>query len=124
VLESNGLFHVVPARFVDVSGQVWEGGPLLDTKISVLPRQRTGLELIAEVCRSVSAATGQTVVEGSIPSGLLAGTTLVTAADETARSVLSRFLAELPDNLSWRLLYDPGLQWYVLNIRVVSGTGN
>jgi len=37
-----------------------------------------------------------------------------------ARSVVSRLLQEFDIPLSWRLLYDPGLHWYVLNIHAVT----
>jgi hypothetical protein len=122
VQESNGLLHVVPTRFIDASGHLQQARPLLDTKISVSPTPRSGNELITEICQTLSLATGYTVVGGTIPRKLLARPTEVTAVDEAARSVLSRFLADLPEDLSWQLFYDPGLHWYALNIHVVPGT--
>ena len=123
VIEDKGLFHVVPTQFIGASGGLEIAKPLLDTTISVLPKQRTGVDLVNEFCQSLTLATSQTVIPGSIPRKLLANhVTTITATNETARSVLSQFLGELSDDLSWQVFYDPGLRWYVLNIHVVPGT--
>jgi hypothetical protein len=125
LIESNGLFHVVPYRYTGLSGRRERITPLLDLAVSVSPKQRTAADVVTEICDLLSSATDQTVVLGTTPwSQLARHATTISASREAARSVLSRLLAELPVPLSWRLLYDPGLQWYVLNIHVVGAAAN
>lgn len=120
VVQDKGLLHVVPTQFTNSSGRVETAKPLLNTAVSIFPKQRTGAVFLNEVCQSLSSTTGQKVVLGTIPTSLLmTRTTSITATSEPARTVISRFFAEFPEALSWRLLYDPGLRWYVLNIHVV-----
>jgi hypothetical protein len=121
--QENGLLHIVPTHFVNSSGQLEQMQPLLDTAISVPPKERDGASLVSEICQSLSTATHQTVIVGTGPWALFAAdATTITTSGESARSVLSRLLAEMPVALSWRLLYDPGLHWYVFNVHGVDPT--
>jgi hypothetical protein len=121
VSRSDRLFHVVPTRFINRSGKPEQLTPLLSTELTISPKSRTGVDLVSEICRSLSLATGQTVVVGNVPSSLLANhPTTITASSEPARAVLSRLLQEFDIPLSWQLLYDPGLRLYVLNIHAVT----
>ena len=122
VLERSGRFHVVPTRFLDEAGRLQHATSLLDTPVAVMPAQRTGADLLEEICRSLSWATGETVILGVTPRRALSGTTAVATDNEPARTVLGRLFSELPEDLSWQLFYDPGLRWYVLNIHVVQAT--
>jgi hypothetical protein len=120
VIEGDGLLHVTPVDFIGSSGRREKIKPLLDLTISILPKQRTGADLVEEICHSLSLAAGQTVVTGTTPLSLLATRkTAVTASSEPARSVLDRLFKEIDIALSWQLFYDPGLRWYVLNIHAV-----
>lgn len=121
VTRSDRLLHVVPTRFVNRSGKPEQLTPLLSTELIVSPQSRTGFDLVSEICRSLSLATGQSVVVGNVPSSLLANhPTTITASREPARAVLSRLLQEFDVPLSWQLFYDPGLRLYVLNIHAVT----
>jgi hypothetical protein len=121
VMQADTIFHVVPTQFTNASGQLEKITPLLDMTISVPPKQRTGADLVDEICRTLSAATSQTVIVGTISTKTLGQhTTTVTASSAPARSVLDRLLQELDVPLSWRLLYDPSLRWYVLNVHPVT----
>ncbi len=120
VIEDNGLFHVIPADFVNTAGNTEKATPLLDTTMTITPQQRTGADLVREICHSLSLSTGQTVVVGTTPASLLAKhATTIADSDATARSLLSRLFAEMRVPLSWQLFFDPGLQLYVLNIHPV-----
>jgi hypothetical protein len=121
VTRSDRLFHVVPTHFINRSGKPEPLTPLLSTELTVSPKSRTGVDLVSEICRSLSLATGQTVVVGNVPSSLLANhPTTITASNEPARAVLSRLLQEFDIPLSWQLFYDPGFRLYVLNIHSVT----
>jgi hypothetical protein len=147
VTEADGIFHVVPANFVNLDGKLEKITPILDTKITILSKERTRLELSLEVCRALTKATGIRVAEGVFPgNGLRAELqTTVSGTDVTARSILNRLLAELAAPISrdavvgtadgqkvtqnevvlervpfsWKLFYAPG--WgYALNIQRVT----
>jgi hypothetical protein len=125
LVEGNRVFHVVPNQFTDQSGRREKIAPLLSLTVSVLPKQRTVVELVEEICDSLSLATGHTVVVGTTPWLKSAKEkTTITASQETALSVLSRLLVEMPVPLSWQLFYDPGVRWYVLNIHAVGTLAN
>jgi len=121
VTRSGRLFHVVPTHFIDRSGKSEPLAPLLSTELIVSPRSRTAGDLVSEICRLLSLATGRSVVVGNVPSSLLANhPTTITASREPARAILSRLLQEFDVPLSWQLFYDPGLHLYVLNIHAVT----
>lgn len=122
VVEDSGMIHVVPTHFINPTGKVQELTPILDKTITIAPKQRTGAELVSEICQALSV-TGQTVISGTMPFSLLARhETTLGGSGLTARSFLSRLLAEMTVPLSWQLFYDPGLRMYVLNVHVVSGS--
>ncbi len=121
VTQEPGSLHVVPTRFMDRTGQVQDLKPILDTTVSLPPEGRTAYKLVIDLCEALSVATGQTLIPGTIPNGLLAThKTAFPVSNISARSVLDKLFADIDAPLSWRLLYDPGLNWYVLNIHPVS----
>jgi hypothetical protein len=149
VTEENGVFHIVPTNFLNKEGKLQLMTPILDTKITILPKQRTRQQLANEIADSLCKATGINIGIGQFPynGGSTQAQTLTTisGSDVTARSLLSQLLAELgapitqevsfdgPDGhsltrnrvvwkgatLSWQLFYGPG--WgYALNIHGVT----
>jgi hypothetical protein len=95
--ESDGLFHVVPVQRRDKSGNLEKVVPIMDTPVTLPAKQRSGTQLLIDICQFLTQQTG-----------------------ETARSVVSRLLAEQarPLPVSWRLKYQPG-SGYGLNIHLV-----
>lgn len=123
VIQEPGSLHVVPTRFMDRVGQVQDLKPILDTTVSLSPEGRRADKLVIDLCEALSVATGQTLVPGNIPDALLARhKTAFPVSNISARSVLDKLFAEIDVPLSWQLFYDPGLNWYVLNIHPVSVT--
>lgn len=147
VVEEDRIFHVIPTNFLNRDGKLQPMMPILDTRITILPKQRTRQALLNEVCQSLTQSTGVSVGEGVIPYGVRAMEvqTTISGSGLTARSILNELLAELaapvsqdvlihgpegqrePHNmvvqgstgpLSWRLLYGPGFG-YALNIHQV-----
>jgi hypothetical protein len=120
VVEDNGLFHVIPVDTMSRQGKVQAITPLLDTSISISQGQRTGAELVSEICDTLSGATGQNVVMGTTPYNLLAQhLTTIAGVHVTARAMLTQLFTEINWPLSWQLFYDPGRHEYVLNIHDV-----
>ena len=118
--DGHGGFHVVPVRVSNPAGHLEPARPLFDTAISIGAKKRMGMELVSEICESLSMSTGTKVFVGTFPVSLFAAwVSAVTAVDEPARSVLDRFLGESAVLLSWQLFYDPGLRLYTLNIHPV-----
>jgi hypothetical protein len=143
VTQEDGIFHVVPTNFVNKDGKLEQKTPILDTRITILPKQRTRIDLFGEICQSLTKSTGIPIHEGTFPrNGPQARiSTSISGSDVTARSLLSQLMAEFaapqysdivvegPDgqrrvknllvhekaSLTWKLLYAPG--WgYALNL--------
>jgi len=116
----DGLTHVVPRQTLDPSGRLVPVTPVLDTKITLAAKLGSAMELLEEICRAVSAPGGRPVEIGTVPTNALRTRQIeVGAADKPAREVLEKLIAASGMPLSWRLLYDPGLKTYYLNIAVV-----
>ena len=147
VWEEGGMFHVVPTNFLGKEGRLKELTPILDTRITILPKQRTRQDLLHEICQSLTRAT-EVNVEAILPFSprIMDAQTSISGSGVTARSLLIQLLAELatqiaehtavqgPDSekapqhmavqgptgsLSWRLLYGPG-DGYALNVHRVT----
>jgi len=115
-----GSLHVVPTRITDRTGQLQELKPVLDTAVSLPSEDRTAAKLLVDLCEVLSRTTGQTMIPGNVPYALLARhKTAIPVSNIAARSVLNQLFAEIDVPLSWQLFYDPGLNWYVLNIHPV-----
>ncbi len=116
----DGLTHVVPRQTVDASGRPVAVTPVLDSRITVAAKRRNAMELLEEITRAVSLASGQTVEIGTVPMrALLRRQVEIGANSEPARNVLEKLIVASGMPLSWRLLYDPGLKAYYLNIPLV-----
>ena len=147
VTEEDGVFHVFPINFLNDAGKLQQMIPILDTKITIPPKQRTRVALLQEICRSLTDSTGISVVPGMFPFNgeqpkII---TTISGSDVTARSLLSKLLAEwgarysrdvvvgLPNGprekrnvildkgapMTWQLFFGPG--WgYALNIHKVT----
>lgn len=115
--ESDGLFHVVPVQRRDKSGNLEKVVPILDSSVTLPAQQRIGTQLLREVCQALTQEIGERVYLGQ---PFRRQTYVTPNPGETARSVLSRLLAEQarPLPVSWRLNYQPGYG-YVLNIHAV-----
>jgi hypothetical protein len=120
VVHGDKLTHVVPQRAMGPSGRLDPLTPVLDTKITLPAKARTALALLEEICRAISAASRQPVEIGMAPMNGLDRQQIAFGADgEPARLVLEKLVVASAVPLSWRLLYDPGLKTYYMNLPVV-----
>ena len=125
VVRGAGLLHVVPRKATGLSGNLEPVKPVLDTVITIEPRERTSEALIEEICNKISIATNTHVEMGTIPINLLIRTkTSVGGSGRSARSILEQWILERRAGLSWRLLYEPGEKDYALNISQVAPVKN
>jgi hypothetical protein len=121
VVRGAGMLHVVPRKARGLSGNLEPVKPVLDTVITIEPKERTAEALIEEVLKKVSIATNTNVVMPGIPGNMLSLTkTSIGGSGKTARSILEQWLLEGGGRLSWRLLCGPYENWgYFLNIREI-----
>jgi hypothetical protein len=114
------FIHVVPREAADPAGRLAPVAPVLDTRITLAAKPRTALSFLDEFCQALSAAGGQPVRIGMVPSNALENQRVEWGASgEPAREVLQKLILANPTPLAWRLLYDPGLKSYYLNLPVV-----
>jgi hypothetical protein len=106
------LLHVVPQKVTGLSGNLEPVKPVLDTVITIEPKERTSYALIEEVCNKIPIATNPHVIFGTVPENRLDNTkTTICGFGKTARSIRGA-------RLSWQLLYSSDEKWgYSLNIR-------
>ncbi len=123
--ESNGMFHVVPVQRKDASGKLENIVPLFDAPVEIAPKGRSGSQLVTEICRALASRAGYPVGLGTGGANLLGNsrTSIGSKRGESARSVMSRFFAEVEASgpltrapFSWHAYYEP--DWgYALNLR-------
>jgi hypothetical protein len=66
-----GVLHVVPRKAAGLSGNLEPVKPLLDTVITIEPKERTSYALIEEVLKKISIGTNTNVVMGGILVNML-----------------------------------------------------
>ena len=124
-VSQDGLTHVVPRQTMDASGRLMPVTPVLDTRITMAAKTRSAMELLGEICQAVSLISGQPVGIGTVPTNALFQQKIeIGANNEPARQVLEKLIVANRLSLSWRLLYDPGLKTYYLNIPVIRWSSN
>jgi hypothetical protein len=120
VWRGDNLIQVVPRLALGSSGQPEPVTRVLDSKVTLGAKPRTGLELLDEICHAVSARSGQPVEMGTVPANALSNQQIAIGADdEPARAVLEKLIVSNGAPMSWQLLYDPGLKTYYLNLPIV-----
>jgi hypothetical protein len=121
VIESEGIFHVLPVSALSRSGNLVDQSSILDTRITLPTKERTVYETLDEVLRIVTGTTGTHVWIGAVPLNLVATTKYQDGSNnEPARNVISRALSQTRRTLSWRLLYAPDGREYAFNVHVVA----
>lgn len=122
LVSGDRITHVVPAAIKDISGRVVLQTSLLDVTISIRAKERNGLRMLEALCAEVSKSVQLPVVVGTVPYGLfLQHKDNQGVLNMKARDVLVQLLKRAGKGmrLSWRLLYDPGMRMYALNIHPV-----
>jgi hypothetical protein len=68
VVRGPGLLHVVPQKVTGLSGNLEPVKPVLDTVITIEPKERTADALIEEICKKISISTNTHVVVWHCPN--------------------------------------------------------
>ena len=113
------MLHVIPTVTKTASGELVPHLSVLDAVISLSERDRPRMQTLEAICDAVSQATQTKVVVGSAPLNLfISQRDHEGVFNRKARDVLVETLKRTKSraNLSWRLLYDPGMKMYMLNV--------
>ncbi|MGH6837924.1 MAG: hypothetical protein ACREDT_03830 [Methylocella sp.] len=122
VVQGEGMLHIVPRQARGLSGNLEPVKPILDTVITIEPKERTSWELLKEVFKKVSIATNTRVEFGTVSYNMLfRSKTAIGGSGKTARSILEQWIGGA---LSWELLNEPDTKVYLFNITQVSPPKN
>ncbi|MGH6839910.1 MAG: hypothetical protein ACREDT_14145, partial [Methylocella sp.] len=125
VVRGAGMLHVVPRRARGLSGNLEPVKPVLDTVITIEPKERTGEALLEEVLKKVSIATNTHVWVGlGLQNGLNHTKTTIGGSGKTARSILEQCILEQRSGLSWVLFSDSDRNDYAFSITQMSPPKN
>jgi hypothetical protein len=92
----------------------------LNVPITIPAAERDGMQMLQAICDEASKQTDKKVVVGTVPLNLLARIHAVQrATNENARDVLVRTLDLSSSKVTWQILYDPKLEWHIVNLRVI-----
>jgi hypothetical protein len=120
LVQIDQAFHVLPFEVKDRNGNWGPQTSILDAAISLPNKERAGMAMLEDICAAVGAAGHVHVVVGSIPANvILPYRSMLSAENESARSVLMRALDGTNTKLAWIIMYDPSDGRYWLNIVVV-----
>ena len=118
VFREGAAFHVVPRMIVDARGVVTEVHSVLDARISLQPGEKNLAEVVAAIAAATTAAGGKELAVNGPNNLLLQTRVTVNARTQSARALLLQYIGSARLPISWRLLYDPGMKKYVLNLHI------
>lgn len=104
-----GGYHVIPVAMKGKRGGIETYTSPLDTRITLAPQQRSGLEAMILLAQVITEASGRKVGPGTMPMGRLdRARVILEANNDRAREVLWRVLQSIGPDLSWQVLCDVG----------------
>jgi hypothetical protein len=120
VEQTGEAFHLVPTEVQDRDGNWVAYHSILDALITIPAKDRSALETVEAVCAAVSTGAHAPVMVLQAPMMLLLNSReVLSAKDESARTVLTRALAGMNQKLTWNVFYDVPARSYMLLIFVV-----
>jgi len=134
VARRGSAFFVEPIAVRARSGPLRSVQSVFSTPISMPLQQRSAAECLLWIAGQVTRNTGLQVGIGAVPFAAFANTTVTIGggSDQPASALLSQLLAQVSATsaggeqniaLSYRLLFDPGLKYYMLNVHRVEASG-
>ena len=121
VVKDGPRLHVVPNESFGVTGERIRQDSVLDTIINVAPHERTGNQLLDEICNQVEELTGYRIDIGPGDPGLHSYHTAIGIENQTARAAFEKVWdgVSSPGSFVWDLYYDPADGGYGLNFTYV-----
>lgn len=94
--EEDGMFAIVPAKIVDQDGQGQSTTPIVDTRISLAPKNRTCAELLNDLCDSLTRITHVRVdCVLQLDPRILDSPTAVSGENTSVYSVLDQLITKM-----------------------------
>lgn len=130
IVSRNGSWYVEPTALTNLAGTTMTVGSVMATSIRFPFRQQSGAEALQFILGQVSQAVGVKIGIGAVPFAALSMPITLAADDEPASTVIGRLFSQLSapgtrnsdaPRWSYRLLFDPGLRYYMFNM---SSVGN
>ena len=110
------MIHVAPISVRSKGGAQVPHRSILETRVSPVPPGRNAVEGLDALLAAVQQASGDRIVLGTIPTNLMVQSRMAeNAKGDTVRDILERTLHETGRTVSWKLLFSPPDQTYVLN---------
>jgi hypothetical protein len=134
VIKQVGSTPIVEPTAVRGQDGSWKPvGPAMETHITFPSQQRNAAETLKLIAADASQALKIKIGVGRFPVLAFANTSVTVGADdEPANLVLGRLFTQLAVNnsgtaqaapaYSYRLLYDPGVKYYLLHINAIAAT--
>jgi len=127
---NDGAFFITPSQVRDARGALVATKSVLVTPVTFSFARRNGAETLQLVLDQVLKVSGFKIGMGDVPlNGLIHTEVAIGADSEPARDVLVRLLASVVSGasvagrassaISYKLLFDPGLRYYMFNAAVV-----
>ncbi|MGH6813264.1 MAG: hypothetical protein ACREDM_13330 [Methylocella sp.] len=115
VVQGAGMLHIVPRQARGLSGNLEPVKPVLDTVITIEPKERAFGALLKEVFKKVSVATNTHIMFGTVSGNMINSKTSIGGSGKTARSILEQWFLG-GGGLSWELMNAPAHNVYVFSI--------
>lgn len=125
VVKDGPRLHVVPNETFNSVGERIRQDSLLDTVVNILPRERSGNQLLQEICNQIKERTGYRIDIGPGNPGLHNYRTAIGIENLSARAAFEKVWdgASSPGSFVWDLLYDPADGSYGLNFVYLGPAG-
>lgn len=115
--ECAGGYHIVPRSFHNAYGVIEERRPLLNSKISLPSKTRSGVQHVEDIMLALSVARKESISIGMLPINAFTQHVSVSKVLEgKARDLLVDLFREMKLRLSWQFLNLPGKAEFLLNI--------
>jgi hypothetical protein len=116
----HGDFYAVGTAAHDEKGAVAKQRALFDLPVTLATEERTITETVDLICKAVGKQNQVAVGMGVYPRSLLDHSPVKVGGNNVqARELLQQSLQGADRRLYWRLLFDPSIKGYVLNIHSV-----
>jgi hypothetical protein len=119
---ANGQAYVIASKVLAVDGAVKDVVSAMKLSITLPYSEQEAIQFESAIFSEIGKATGVKIAVGSFPRYEFRKKIGFGASNEPARDVLARLLAAVMPStpLSYRLLFDPLLKYYVLNLQPAS----
>jgi hypothetical protein len=119
ITKVNGAYHIHPILSRDEQCNLVSQKSIMKEQITINAKNIDGLTFVESFCSKLSEQTSENVALGPVPESLSEMLRKhrfpsISINSEKARDCLGDFLWKIKGDISWQLLFDPGLKQYRL----------